>query len=209
VLVIFVWIEAAGRLRHPESVKGLTVMAVAVAGILINSFSAWMTSGGANDTDGHSHGGMAQRAVFVHVLSDLASSIGVLIAGVIAWLTGWNQADPAVSVLIGVLIIYGSWGLVRESVDILLESGPSHMDLDQVRGGLMDVPGTTEVHDLHVWCLASRQYALSAHAVVTPDADHDRVLADMAEVLGRDFKIHHITVQLECANRKESEPGHF
>jgi cobalt-zinc-cadmium efflux system protein len=209
VLVIFVWIEAAGRLRHPEPVKGLAVMAVAAVGILVNSFSAWMTASGANDTDGHGHGGMAQRAVFVHVLSDLASSIGVLIAGAIAWLTGWSEADPAVSILIGALIIYGSWGLVRESVDILLESGPSHMDLDQVRGGLMDVSGTTEVHDLHVWCLASRQYALSAHAVVTPEADHDRVLADMAEVLERDFKIHHMTVQLECANRKESEPGHF
>jgi cobalt-zinc-cadmium efflux system protein len=209
VLVIFVWIEAAGRLRHPEPVKGFTIMAVAAAGILINSFSAWMTTGGQDDTHGHGSGSMARRAVFLHVLSDLASSIGVLIAGAIAWLTGWSVADPAVSILIGALIIYGSWGLVRESVDILLESGPSHMDLDQVRGGLMAVPGTTEVHDLHVWCIASRQYALSAHAVVTPEVDHDRVLSDMAEVLERDFKIHHMTVQLECTNRKESEPGHF
>lgn len=207
VLVIFVWIEAVGRLRHPEPVKGFTIMAVAAAGILINSFSAWMT-GGADDSHGHS-GSMARRAVFLHVLSDLASSIGVLIAGTIAWLTGWSAADPAVGILIGALIIYGSWGLVRESVDILLESGPAHMDLDQVRGGLMGVHGTTEVHDLHVWCIASREYALSAHAVITPEADHDRVLSEIAEVLKRDFKIDHMTVQLEYANRKESEPGHF
>ena len=212
VLVIFVWIEAVGRLRRPEPVEGLTVMAVASAGILINSFSAWMTKS-ADDSHSHSNGksdgSMARRAVFLHVLSDLASSIGVLIAGTIAWLTGWSVADPAVSILIGALIIYGSWGLVRESVDILLESGPAHMDLEQVRGGLMAIPGTTEVHDLHVWCIASREYALSAHAVVTVEADHDRVLSDIAEVLKREFKIDHMTVQLECANRKESEPGHF
>jgi len=215
VLVIFVWIEAVGRLRHPEPVEGLTVMAVASAGILINSFSAWMTKNSSDDNHGHGGGNgngsgtMARRSVFLHVLSDLASSIGVLIAGAIAWLTGWSVADPAVSILIGALIIYGSWGLVRESVDILLESGPSHMDLEQVRSGMMAIAGATEVHDLHVWCIASREYALSAHAVITADADHDQVLSDIAEVLKRDFKIEHMTVQLECANRKESEPGHF
>jgi cobalt-zinc-cadmium efflux system protein len=209
VLVIFVWIEAAGRLRHPEPVKGLTVMAVAVIGVVINAFSAWMTMGGGDDGHGHHHGGMAQHAVFLHVLSDLVSSIGVLIAGAVTWLTGWGVADPAVSIVIGGLIIYGSWGLVRESVDILLESVPPHMDLDEVRDGLMAVTGTTEVHDLHVWCLASRQYALSAHAVVAPEADHDRVLGEMADVLERKFKIQHMTVQLEGDSRKEREPGHF
>jgi len=207
VLVIFVWIEAAGRLRNPEPVKGLEVMMVAAVGIGINSFSAWMTAG---DDDGHGHGsGMARRAVFLHVLSDLASSIGVLIAGAITWLAGRSMADPAVSILIGCLIIYGSWGLVRESVDILLESVPPHIDLNEVRDGLLAVTGTTEVHDLHVWCLASRQYALSAHAVVVAEADHDRVLSEMADVLEDKFKINHMTVQLECDNRKEREPEHF
>jgi cobalt-zinc-cadmium efflux system protein len=207
VLVIFVWIEAAGRLRHPEPVNGFAIMAVAAAGIAINSFSAWMTA--ERDEAHGDQGGMAKRAIFVHVLSDLASSIGVLIAGTVAWLTGWNEADAAVSILIGALIIYGSWGLVRESVDILLESVPPHLDLDEVRGGLLGVTGTTEVHDLHIWCLASREYALSAHAVVAAEADHDRVLGEMAEVLDREFKIRHMTVQLECANRRDIEPDHF
>ena len=208
VLVVFVWIEAAERLHHPEPVKGPEVMAVALAGIGINSFSAWMTKGGADHSHGNT-GGMARRAVFLHVMSDLASSIGVLMAGAIIWLTRWSIADPAVSILIGGLIIYGSWGLVRESVDILLESVPPHIDLDEVRNGLLAVSGTTEVHDLHVWCLASRQYALSAHAVVRAEADNDLVLAEMADVLEHKFKIHHMTVQLECDSRKEREPGHF
>jgi cobalt-zinc-cadmium efflux system protein len=210
VLVVFVWIEAAGRLHNPEPVKGLAVMAVALAGIGINSFSAWMTAGVPDDGHGHGqHGGMARRAVFLHVLSDLASSIGVLIAGAITWLTGWSTADPVVSILIGGLIIYGSWGLVRESVDILLESVPPQIDLDEVRDRLLAITGTTEVHDLHVWCLASRQYALSAHAVVMAEVDHDRVLGEMADVLEHKFKINHMTVQLECDNRKEREPEHF
>jgi cobalt-zinc-cadmium efflux system protein len=208
VLVIFVWIEAAGRLRNPQPVKGLEVMGVAAVGIAINSFSAWMTAVGADDGHGH-NSGMARRAVFLHVLSDLASSIGVLTAGGITWLTGWSTADPAVSILIGGLIIYGSWGLVRESVDILLESVPPNIDLNEVRDGLLAITGTTEVHDLHVWCLASRQYALSAHAVVVAEADHDRVLGEMADVLEHKFRIHHMTVQLECDSRKEREPGHF
>jgi cobalt-zinc-cadmium efflux system protein len=208
VLVIFVWIEAAGRLRNPEQVRGLAVMAVALVGILINSFAAWMTAGGGHEGPGAT-GGMARQAVFLHVLSDLASSIGVLVAGTITWLTGWSTADPLVSILIGGLIIYGSWGLVRESVDILLESVPPHIDLNEVRDGLLAVTGMTEVHDLHVWCLASRQYALSAHAVVVAEADHDRVLGEIADVLEHKFKINHMTVQLECDSRKEREPEHF
>jgi cobalt-zinc-cadmium efflux system protein len=152
---------------------------------------------------------MARRAVFVHVLSDLASSIGVLTAGAVTWFTGWGMADSAVSILIGALIMYGSWGLVRDSVDILLESVPRHMDLDQVRLGLLGVTGTTEVHDLHVWCLTSREYALSAHVLITYEADHDQVLGEMSEVLERDFKILHMTVQLERTSRKEREHGRF
>src|SRR5271168_1267968 len=111
VLVVFIWIEAFQRLRNPHPVSGLGVMAVAIVGIGVNTFSAWMTSG-----DGHAghKPGMAMRAVFVHVISDLVGSIGVLIAGALTYFTGWMQADPAVSILIGVLVLYGSWGLVRE-----------------------------------------------------------------------------------------------
>jgi len=119
------------------------------------------------------------------------------------------QADPAVSILIGCLVLYGSWGLVREGVDILMESVPSHIDLDEMRNDLLAVSGTEEVHDLHVWCLTTRQIALSAHAVVAPDADRDRVLAEMCHLLQTKFDIHHLTLQLERDNRREREPEHF
>ena len=206
VLVVFIWIEAFERLRNPRPVSGLAVMAIALVGICVNAFAAWMTS--TESHGGHKHG-MAMRAVFVHVISDLIGSIGVLASGALNYFTGWMQADPAVSILIGGLVLYGSWGLVREGVDILMESVPRHIDLNEMRTDLLAVSGTEEVHDLHVWCLTTRQIALSAHAVVAADADRDRVLAEMCHLLQSKFDIHHLTLQLECNNRREHEPEHF
>jgi cobalt-zinc-cadmium efflux system protein len=207
LLVVFIWIEAIGRLRNPRPVSGLGVMAIAIVGIGVNTFSAWMTL--AETWGGQGRRGMGMRAVFVHVISDLIGSIGVLASGALSYFTGWMQADPAVSILIGCLVLYGSWGLVREGVDILMESVPSHIDLDEMRTDLLAVCGTEEVHDLHVWCLTTRQIALSAHAVVAADADRDRVLADMCHLLQTKVDIHHMTVQLECDNRRQHEPEHF
>jgi cobalt-zinc-cadmium efflux system protein len=206
LLVVFIWIEAAGRLRNPRPVSGLGVMAVAIVGIGVNAFSARMTS---TDAPGGPRRGMAIRAVFVHVISDLVGSVGVLASGALNYFTGWMQADPAVSILIGCLVLYGSWGLVREGVDVLMESVPSHIDLDEMRNDLLAVSGTEEIHDLHVWCLTTRQIALSAHAVVAADADRDRVLAEMCHLLQTKFDIHHLTLQLERDNRREHEPEHF
>jgi cobalt-zinc-cadmium efflux system protein len=206
LLVVFIWIEAFGRLQNPRPVSGLAVMAIAIVGICVNSFSAWMTS--TETSGGHKHG-MAMRSVFVHVTSDLIGSIGVLVSGALNYFTRWMQADAAVSILIGVLVLYGSWGLVREGVDILMESVPRHIDLDEMRTDLLAVSGTEEVHDLHVWCLTTRQIALSAHAVVAAGADRDRVLADMCHLLQTKFDIHHLTLQLECDNRRQHEPEHF
>jgi cobalt-zinc-cadmium efflux system protein len=160
-------------------------------------------------TGAHTHGGMAVRAVFVHVISDMIGSVGVLIAGALVYFTGWTEADPAVGILIGALVLYSSWGLVRDGVDILMEAVPSHIDLDELRTDLLAVAGTEEVHDLHVWCLTSRQLALSAHAVVASGANQDQVLADMSQLLEHKFNIRHMTVQLERDSRREREPEHF
>ena len=203
MLVGFIWFEATQRLHAPTRVNAALMMLIAAVGVVVNAFAAWLTSGASHQT------GMAQRAVFLHVLSDLMGAGGVLIAGAIAYFTGWQSADPAVSFLIGGLIIYGSWGLVREGVDILMESVPANLDLDELRADLLAVDGAEEVHDLHVWSLATHQFALSAHAVVARDADHDRVLDDMSAVLERKFNIRHVTLQLERDNRRDSEPDHF
>jgi len=149
------------------------------------------------------------RAVFIHVISDLIGVIGVFISGALIYFTGWLGADSLVSFIIGGLVLIGSWGLIREGVDILMESVPSNIDLDQLRDDLLAVEGTAEVHDLHVWCLTSREFALAAHAVVRPDADQDRVLSDMQRMLEVKFRIRHMTVQLEKDSRRDREPEHF
>jgi cobalt-zinc-cadmium efflux system protein len=206
LIVIAIWIEAWHRLFSPAPVRGLEVAAIAVVGMGVNGFSAWMTSARGH---GAHHRGMAVRAIFVHVVSDLIGSLGVLASGLIIYFTGWRQADAIAGFIIGLLVVYSSWQLVREGVDILMESVPSHIDLDELRSDLLAVAGTEEVHDLHVWCLTSRQFALSAHAVVGHDIDQDKVLSEMSRVLESKFDIRHMTVQLECDSRREHEPDHF
>lgn len=204
VLVAFLFFEAIRRLHAPEPVKGLGVMGIAAVGLVVNSFSAWFTH-----QDGESSGqGMALRAAFLHVVSDLIGSLGVLVAGALIYFTNWRLADPLVSMFIGVLILFASWGLIRDGVDILMEAVPGNINLDELRQELLAVTGTEEVHDLHVWCLTAREFALSAHAVVNDQADSDRVLSDMSVVLAR-FNIHHMTVQLERDSRRAHEPEHF
>ncbi len=206
LLVVFIWIEAFRRLRVPQSVSGLPVMGIAVIGMAVNVFSVWMTYDAGGEAGG---AGLAVRAVFVHAISDLIGVIGVFISGALIYFTGWSVADSIVSFVIGALVLYGSWGLIKEGVEILMESVPSNIDLDQLREDLLAVEGTSEVHDLHVWCLTSREFALAAHAVVTPDANQDRVLSDMHQMLEAKFKIRHMTVQLERDNRRDREPEHF
>jgi cobalt-zinc-cadmium efflux system protein len=206
LLVAFIWIEAAHRLHHPETISALPVIGIALVGLVVNIFSAWVTY----DSGGESgRAGMAVRAAFLHAVSDLIGVGGVLVSGALIYFTGWSRADSIVSFIIGGLVLYSSWGLIREGIDILMESVPSGIDLDSLREDLLAVEGTAEVHDLHVWCLTSREFALSAHAVVAPDADHDRVLSDMHQLLQGKFKIRHMTVQLERDSRRHREPEHF
>jgi cobalt-zinc-cadmium efflux system protein len=203
VIVGFLIFEAVQRLGKPTSINGLPVMAIAAGGVLVNSFSAWYTRQGTQ----HRHG-LAVRAIFVHVISDIVGSLGVLIAGALIYFTHWHLADPLVSIFIAVLILFGSWSLIREGVDILMEAVPANIDLDELRGRLLEVPGTEEVHDLHVWCLTARELALSAHAVVRDQVDSDRILSQMSEVLAQ-YNIHHMTIQVERDSRRKQEPDHF
>ena len=106
------------------------------------------------------------RGALLHVISDVLGSLGALVSGLVVLLTGWTAADAVASVVIAALVLFSSWTLVREAVDILMEAVPQHIDLDELRRALEAVPGTTEVHDLHVWSLTTGRYALSAHAVI-------------------------------------------
>jgi cobalt-zinc-cadmium efflux system protein len=202
LVVIFIGYEAFERFREPPVVHAGPMTLVAAAGLAVNLLCAWLLNP-------HAGSSLNLRGAFLHVLSDLLGSIGAIGAGATMLLTGWYLADPLISAGIGVLIIGSSWELIRESVDILMEAVPRHVDIDAVRRALAEVPGAVEVHDLHVWTLTTGREALSAHVVVAGGADADDVLDSLQRVSAERFRIEHVTIQIEKTNRKELEPVHF
>lgn len=185
----FIIFEAFGRLRAPEPVATGLMLSVATGGLLVNAACAWILH------PLHAHS-LNARGAYLHVLGDLLGSIGTVAAGATIRFTGWQAADPIASILVTLLIVRSSWHLVRESVDVLLEATPSHISLGAVRDALSRVEGVSAVHDLHVWTVTSGMVAMSAHAVVPREADHQRVLRDAVAAM-REFGILHCTVQIE------------
>lgn len=189
VLSVGILWEAVGRLGTPEPVEGSLMLGVAIGGLLANAASAWLLHGNAE-------AGLNLRGAYLHVLSDLAGSVAVIAAAVVVRVFGWLEADAVASILVTLLIMRGAWRLVREAVDVLLESSPAHIDVESVRAAMAQVGGVGAVHDLHVWTLTSGVVAMSAHAIVPSAADHPRALAELhAAVAG--FGIRHTTIQLE------------
>ena len=201
VIVVFILAEAWQRLRQPPPVAGRGMTALAILGLLVNVFVILRLRE-------HRDHSLNLRGAYLHVLSDLLGSVGAVAAGGVILATGWTTADPAASVVIAGLILFSSWTLVRESVDVLMEAVPAHVDIDRLRRALERVPGTEEVHDLHVWSLTTGRYALSAHAVVREAAHDDAVLSAMADLCARDFHIDHVTIQIEHESRRAAEPAH-
>lgn len=165
------------------------MLSVAAGGLLVNAACAWILH------PLHAHS-LNARGAYLHVLGDLLGSIGTVAAGATIRFTGWQAADPIASILVTLLIVRSSWHLVRESVDVLLEATPSHISLGAVRDALSRVEGVSAVHDLHVWTVTSGMVAMSVHAVVPREADHQRVLRDAVAAM-REFGILHCTVQIE------------
>src|SRR6058998_1410834 len=190
VIVVFIVAEAWRRLHDPPPVAGRGLLALALAGLAVNAVVALRLRE-------HRARSLNLRGAYLHVLSDLLGSFGAAAAGLVIVLTGWNAADALASGLIVALIIFGSWTLVREAVDVLMEAVPAHIDVETLRLALERVPGTAEVHDLHVWSLTTGRCALSAHAVVNGATRDDAILAAMAELCAREFQIEHVTIQIE------------
>jgi cobalt-zinc-cadmium efflux system protein len=203
VIVFFILVEAWQRLRAPQPIAGGGMLAFAVAGLLVNVVVALRLRA-------HGAHSLNLRGAYLHVVSDLLGSVGAVLAGIVIYVTGWAPADALASALIAALVLVSSWKLVREAVDVLMEAVPAHVDIDRLRSALERVPGTDEVHDLHVWSLTSGRYALSAHAVVDAGmhGDDDRILAAMADVCAREFSIDHVTIQIEHESRRAAEPAH-
>ena len=199
LLLICVWIvwEAIGRLGNPEPLESGLMLGVAVGGLIVNIGSAWILHG-THETN------LNVRGAYLHVLSDLIGSVGTIAAAILVRYTGWLAADPIVSMLTALLIVRGAWRLVRESVDVLLESTPSHIPVGAVRTQLEAIPGIESVHDLHVWTVTSGVVAMSAHAIVREPERQQHVLEHIHDAM-RLFGIEHVTIQIERREMYERE----
>ncbi len=199
LLLISAWIlwTAVMRLRAPEAVASGLMLSVAAAGLAVNLIAARVLVASSS----HS---LNARAAYLHVLGDLLATVGTLAAAIAIRYTGWLMADPIASILTTVLIMNGAWRLVRESVDILLESTPAHIPLPAVRGQLEAIPGIESVHDLHVWSVTPAVVAMSAHCIVREPGQHQHVLEHIHDAMQL-FGIQHVTIQLEREEMIERE----
>ncbi len=188
VSAAIVW-EAVVRLQSPPALASGVMLVVALGGLVVNAVTASIL----HPVHGHS---LNARGAYLHVIGDLLGSVGTVLAAVIIRWTGWLQADPVASLVVTLLIVRSAWGLVRESVDILLESTPSHISLGTVRERLEAIRGIESVHDLHVWTVTSGMIAMSAHCIVRHPEENQGVLVEAFDSMRR-LGIDHVTVQLE------------
>jgi cobalt-zinc-cadmium efflux system protein len=182
--------EALIRLFNPEPVAGLTVIVVAAIGIAVNGITAWLFASG-RDSD------LNIRGAYLHMMADAAVSLGVVIAAVVIMLTGWLWLDAVTSLLISALIVWGTWGLLRDSTAMSLSAVPRGIDPAKVRNYLEQCSGVVQVHDLHIWPMSTTEVALTCHMVMPAGHPGDAYLMDICSRLQRDFGIMHTTIQIE------------
>jgi cobalt-zinc-cadmium efflux system protein len=191
-IAAFVFYEGLRRLIAPPEVEAGLVTLVAAGAIVANLISVRLLSAGGRES-------LTVRGAYLEVLGDLFGSVAVLVAGVVVLLTGWYQADALASLVVAILIVPRTVALLRDSLDVLLEATPRGVDLDHVRGHILDAPGVSDVHDLHAWTITSGMNVVSAHVVLKPDAQPGDVLDFLATCLADDYDVNHSTFQLETA----------
>jgi len=200
-LALYLFYEAADRLRHPHGVNENVMIAVAGLGIVVN---AAILLG----LRRHEHD-LNIRAASVHMLGDALGSVAIIAGAIVIRYTGWLAIDPVLSILIGGLIIWSAVDIIRESLNILLEGLPRGVRLPIVVNAMRDIPGVLDVHDVHIWTLGSSVHALSCHALIedVPPSESERILKAINCMLGDRFQIHHTTVQFEHTRCELSETG--
>ena len=191
-------VEAARRLMHPEPVATGTVAWVAAIGVAVNAGTAWLFMAGAKDD-------LNIRGAFLHMAADAAVTVGVIAAALMIRATGWDWLDPAISLVIALVIVASTWGLLRDSVTLAMDAAPPGIAVSEVRVFLERLDGVTGVHDLHVWALGTTETALTCHLVVPGGHPGDGFLRETAEALKTRFRIGHATFQVET-NAAEACP---
>jgi len=201
VIALLIFYESYQRWASPPVVRANLVMLVATGGLVINLISAWILHG-SHEID------LNIRGAWLHVISDALGSIGAIVAGAIMSLYGWYTADPMFSALIGILIVWSSWRLIRESANVLLEGTPAHISLAAVEDAILQTAGVDAVHDLHVWTITSGREALSAHVIHQYQVSQPDLLRELRTTLHDRFGVDHLTIQMETPDF-EDETFHF
>jgi cobalt-zinc-cadmium efflux system protein len=194
----FIIVEAIRRLASPPEVESGLMIAVALIGLAANGASLRLLRKAQSES-------LNVRGAYLEVLSDFAGSVAVIVAGLVIVATGVTTADAIASILIGLLIFPRTWRLLRDAVDVLLEATPKALDMALVRSHILEAPGVTDCHDLHVWTITSGMNVVSAHVIVEPDARPAEVLDHLCECLSGFFDIDHSTFQIETADRRPLE----
>lgn len=195
LLSLWVFYEALERWQSPPEVKGMQLLVIASGGLIVNIIAAWLLH------SGHKHD-LNMRGAFLHVIGDLLGSVAAIGAGLLILGFGWMWADAAGSILISMIIIIGAWRLVLDSVNVLLEGTPTHINLSAVEESILETEGVTGIHDLHVWTISSGIHALSVHISHSDTVPHFDLLAVVRDKLHEAYGIDHLTIQMETANRE-------
>ncbi|GCE17165.1 cation diffusion facilitator family transporter [Dictyobacter kobayashii] len=192
LIAIFIGWEAIQRFQHPEPVQPLIMFVSAAIGIVINLYIGFGLSKEGDNLN--------MRAAALHVFGDVGAAVAVILAGGIILLTGWTFVDPLLSVGIALFIAFGAWGIIRETTDILLESVPKDISVKQLAEDIKTIDGVNDVHDLHVWCIASGMSSLSCHVSICnlEPEENARVLTNIQTMLQSTYNISHATIQCEC-----------
>jgi len=190
-VAVFIFYQAILRIQRPAEVESLNMLIIAFLGLMANGLSAVTLSRSKDES-------LNVRGAFLHVVADTLGSMGAIFAGVIMFFTEWYLIDPLISMMIGALIFYSSGKLVRDSLNVLLEGVPSHIDVSALERRIVELEGVNGVHDLHVWCITpTKMCCMSGHVVMKKGTNRKKLIATLINVLKEEFEIDHTTIQLE------------
>ncbi|MBA3804460.1 MAG: cation transporter [Acidobacteria bacterium] len=201
LISLLIFYEAYQRLDAPPAVKSGTMTLVATGGLAVNVLCAWLLHGDHKED-------LNVRGAWLHIIGDALGSVGAIAAGILMSVYGWYAADPLFSFLIGLLIVWSSWNLIRESTNVLLEGTPAHINLAAVEDSILETEGVEDVHDLHVWTITSGREALSAHVIHVEAISQAELLKHLRTKLHDRFGLDHLTIQMETA-AFEDDTFHF
>lgn len=194
IISILIFYEAIERFIHPPEVQSLGMLTIAVVGLLVNILAAWILMSGDKDDN------LNVRSAFLHVLGDMLGSVGAIVAALVIYFFGWGIADPIASVLVAALILYSGWRVTKDSLHVLMEGSPEHLNLEELKAKLLAINTVQSVHDLHVWSITSGVPMLSCHLTISGEGRHDQVLHHAQKLLHDEFGIDHSTIQVESEN---------